>query len=467
MNTKIINKIKNDELLNIIIKNFDEEIYLVGGSVRDFLMDKASYDRDLIVCGVEARDFSIRLAEFFDAVFVPLDEENKIYRVVLPDKINYFDITNPLENSIEKDLARRDLTINAIAVNLKTAEVIDLFGGIEDIKNKRLNSISEQNILDDPLRILRAFRFMSVLGFELSEELSGQIQKHITLISKPAVERVNYELMKLFGGKFAIDALVGFDKAGGLELIFPFVKELKQVPPNTHHHLDLFHHSLETMRQIQMLYEESCTEVTSHLEEIVFGAHPRLSFLKFAAFIHDIGKFSTWTIEEETGRHRFIKHEDIGARLAVPYLKKMNFSNKQIDYITCLIKNHMYPSQVIAAPELNEKVMMRFVRKMEDNAIDVILLAMADRFSARGAFVTDEMVNENISGLNKLLNFYLSVKDTLEPLPKLLSGNDIMQLLNIPPSPVLGKIISELHDAQLSGDVMTKDQAVNFVMKFK
>ncbi len=467
MNTKIINKIKNDELLNIIIKNFDEEIYLVGGSVRDFLMDKASYDRDLIVCGVEARDFSIRLAEFFDAVFVPLDEENKIYRVVLPDKINYFDITNPLENSIEKDLARRDLTINAIAVNLKTAEVIDLFDGIEDIKNKRLNSISEQNILDDPLRILRAFRFMSVLGFELSEELLEQIQKHITLIRQPAVERVNYELMKLFDGKFAFDALVGFDKAGGLELIFPFVKELKQVPPNTHHHLDLFHHSLETMRQIQMLYEESCSEVKFHLEEIVFGAHPRLAFLKFAAFIHDIGKFSTWTIEEETGRHRFIKHEDIGARLAVPYLKKMNFSNKQIDYITCMIKNHMYPSQVIAAPELNEKVMMRFVRKMEDNAIDVILLAMADRFSARGAFVTDEMVNENISGLNKLLNFYLSVKDTLEPLPKLLSGNDIMQLLNIPPSPVLGKIISELHDAQLSGDVMTKDQAVNFVMKFK
>lgn len=467
MNSKIINKINDDELLNLIRNNFSEEIYLVGGSVRDFAMDKTSLDRDLIVAGVDARDFAIRIAEFFNAVFVPLDEVNRIYRVVLPDKINYFDITNPVEGSIDKDLARRDLTVNAVAVNLSTMEILDKFNGLNDILNKQLNSVSEKNFIDDPLRILRAFRFMSVLGFKMSDELMCIIKKHINLLNLPAVERINYELLKLFGGNFAYDTLLSLDNTGGLEVLFPFVSELKRVPPNTHHHLDLFYHSLETVRQIQLLYLNAENEVQSHLEEVSFGAHPRLAFLKLAGFMHDIGKFSTWSIEEETGRHRFIKHDDAGAKLAVPFLKKMNFSNKQIDYLTSMIKNHMYPSQVISAPELNEKVMMRYVRKMEDNSIDVIILAMADRFSALGEAVTEDMVNQNISGLQNLMNFYISVKDSLEPLPKLLTGNEIMSLLNIKPSPLLGKIITALHDAQLSGDVMTKEHAIDFVMNFK
>lgn len=467
MNSKIINKINDDELLNLIRNNFSEEIYLVGGSVRDFAMDKTSLDRDLIVVGVDARDFALRIAEFFNAVFVPLDEVNRIYRVVLPDKINYFDITNPVEGSIDKDLARRDLTVNAVAVNLSTMEIVDKFNGLNDILNKQLNSVSEKNFIDDPLRILRAFRFMSVLGFKMSDELMCIIKKHINLLNLPAVERINYELLKLFGGNFAYDTLLSLDNTGGLEVLFPFVSELKRVPPNTHHHLDLFYHSLETVRQIQLLYLNAEKEVQSHLEEVSFGAHPRLAFLKLAGFMHDIGKFSTWSIEEETGRHRFIKHDDAGAKLAVPFLKKMNFSNKQIDYLTSMIKNHMYPSQVISAPELNEKVMMRYVRKMEDNSIDVIILAMADRFSALGGAVTEDMVNQNISGLQNLMNFYISVKDSLEPLPKLLTGNEIMSLLNIKPSPLLGKIITALHDAQLSGDVMTKEHAIDFVMNFK
>ena len=467
MNSKIINKINDDELLNLIRNNFSEEIYLVGGSVRDFAMDKTSLDRDLIVVGVDARDFAIRIAEFFNAVFVPLDEVNRIYRVVLPDKINYFDITNPVEGSIDKDLARRDLAVNAVAVNLSTMEIVDKFNGLNDILNKQLNSVSEKNFIDDPLRILRAFRFMSVLGFKMSDELMCIIKKHINLLNLPAVERINYELLKLFGGNFAYDTLLSLDNTGGLEVLFPFVSELKRVPPNTHHHLDLFYHSLETVRQIQLLYLNAEKEVQSHLEEVSFGAHPRLAFLKLAGFMHDIGKFSTWSIEEETGRHRFIKHDDAGAKLAVPFLKKMNFSNKQIDYLTSMIKNHMYPSQVISAPELNEKVMMRYVRKMEDNSIDVIILAMADRFSALGEAVTEDMVNQNISGLQNLMNFYISVKDSLEPLPKLLTGNEIMSLLNIKPSPLLGKIITALHDAQLSGDVMTKEHAIDFVMNFK
>lgn len=464
MNSKIIEKIKSDEILSKITDKFDNEIYLVGGTVRDYYMGLDSTDRDIIVMDEEAREFALKLAELFEASFVPLDEENKIYRIVLPDKINYIDITNPVGDSIEKDLMRRDLTINAIAVNIRTGELIDISGGVTDIRNKCINYVNELNFVDDPLRLLRVYRFQALYGFELAPETISAVCRYSDLIRKPAVERINYEILKLFSGEYAHIALENMNKTWILEEIFPFVKELKQVPPNSHHHLDLFHHSIETVRQVQNLYNEASDDVKEHLDEIDFGGFSRLAHLKLAAFMHDIGKFSTWTIEE--GRHRFIKHDDVGAKMSVKVLKELHFSNKQIDYISSMIKYHIYPSHVMTSPQITEKIMMRYVRKMDSNSIDAIILAQADRLSARGPEITDEIVERNITSLNMLLRFYLEARETLEPLPKLLSGNDVMDILNIKPSRQLGEIMEALHEAQISGDVITREHAVEFVKNF-
>ena len=461
MNSKIIEKIKSDEILSKIIDKFDNEIYLVGGTVRDFYMGLESTDRDIIVMDEDARDFALKLSELFQATFVPLDEENKIYRIVLPDKINYIDVTNPLGDSIEKDLMRRDLTINAIAVNIRTGELIDISGGVTDIMNKCINYVNELNFVDDPLRLLRVYRFQALYGFQLASETINAVCKYSDLIHKPAVERINYELLKLFGGEYAHVALENMNKTWILEEIFPFVKELKQVPPNSHHHLDLFHHSIETVKQVQILYNEAPDEVKEHLSRIDFGGFSRLAHLKLAAFMHDIGKFSTWTIEE--GKHRFIKHDDVGSKMSVKILKDLHFSNKQIDYISSMIKYHIYPSHVMTSPQITEKIMMRYVRKMDTNSIDAIILAQADRLSARGPEITDQIVERNITSLNMLLRFYLEARETLKPLPKLLSGNDVMQILNIKPSKRLGEIMEALHEAQISGDVITKEHAIEFV----
>lgn len=452
----------NDEILNKIKENFTNEIYLVGGSVRDYLMGIESHDRDIIVMDEDAKNFSLKLQKLFDATFVPLDEENKIYRLVMSDKINYIDITNPVGGTIEKDLMRRDLTINAIAVNINSGEVVDISGGVTDIKNKCIHCVNEQNFVDDPLRLLRVYRFQSLYNFSIAPETLSAICKYVELIKKPAFERINYEVLRLFSGRYAHVALENMNKTWLLEEIFPFVKELKQVPPNSHHHLDLLHHSIETVKQIQEIYDNVQDEVKEHLDKVDFGGFSRLAHLKFAGFIHDIGKFSTWTIEEG-GRHRFIGHDDVGSKLAGTMLKKMHFSNKQVDYLTKMIKFHIYPSQLMSSPQITEKIMMRFVRKMDANSIDNIILAMADRLSARGPEITDEVVEHNINLLTTLMKFYLDVRETLKPLPIFLTGNDVMEILNIKPSPKLGKIMNSLHEAQLNGDVQTREQAVEFV----
>lgn len=445
---------------DFILKNINEG-YLVGGSVRDFLMGKSFTDRDIAIKG--AKQFAEKIAKQFDGVLITLDEENQIFRVVLSDKINYLDISEIVGNSIEEDLTRRDFTINSIAFDLKTSEYIDTTGGMEDLKNGILRHYKDSNFEDDPLRILRAFRFLSITGFKPTDDLMSAVNKYKPLLLKPSIERISYELMKLFGGKYCVDSLLLMDKAGILEELCPYVKEMKQVPPNTHHHLDLFHHVIETVKNIEILYEEGDSDIRQHLDRTDFGGFPRINHLKFAGFLHDIGKFSTWTIEEDTGRHRFITHEDVGSKMCVKYLQDLKFSKKQIEYISCMIKKHMYPSNVVAAPDLTDKVMMRYLRKMGDDVVDNIILAKADRLSARGKEITEEILNSNINGLDKLLNFYLEKRDSLKPLPKLLDGNEIMELLNIEPSKKLGEIMDLLHEEQLNGNINKKEEAITFV----
>ena len=447
----------NDKVIQLI-KSYDENIYLVGGAVRDFLLGKNTFDKDIIVKSAE--EFASRFANDNDGTFIELDKENKIYRVVLSDKVNYIDVTEA--DDIEQDLKRRDFTINSIAVNLKNDEIIDVTGGRLDLERGIIRSISEGNLVDDPLRILRGYRFAATLGFEIESETQRQIDKHLDLILEPARERITYEIMKLFDGKYTASVLLKADKL--IEKIYPVFADVKKVPKNTHHHLDLYEHSVETVNQIQLLYETADSVIREHLEKIDFGGFSRLAHLKLASFFHDIGKFSTWTIEGE--RHRFIKHDDVGSKMAKEILKQNKFSKKQIEYIANMIKNHIYPSQVVSSENVTEKIYMRYIRKMGDNVIDNILLAKADRLSARGPAITEAIVKENIDNLDKLLDYYIAIKDSLKPLPKLLSGDEIMELKNIPQSPKLGEIITALKNEQLEGNIVSKDDAINFVLNY-
>ena len=462
----MIDNIQNNFILKTITPFFKEQAescYIVGGFLRDCLLNRESCDVDIVVPQNTAESTAKRLADFINGYFVELDNVNNIYRVVFEDKINYVDIADCTGSCIEEDLKRRDFTINAIAYDLKKQKLIDINSGLEDLKKGIIREISELNITDDPIRILRAFRFQSELGFNFSDELKEIIKKHCLLIKNPAKERVNTELIKLFDGKYADGTLTDMENFGILEQVFPFVKDLKKVPPNSHHHLGLLEHSIETVKQVQLYYENAVADVKSHLDETLFAGHKRIAYLKLGAFLHDTGKPSVWTIDTQTGRHRFIMHDSEGAKIIEPYLKDLKFSKKQISYLQKIIKNHIYPAGVVTSDETSEKAYLRFYRKMGDETIDLIAIAYADRMSALGPEITQEMINKNINGLDKLLNGYLKQKTELKPLPKLLDGKEIMQILNIPQSKELGKIIEKLKEAQISSDVITKEDAINFI----
>lgn len=456
--------IQDDTVIKAIVPLFEGyNVYLVGGFLRDALLGKTSPDKDIIVeCG-DIKKLAKSIAEKLDAHFVPLDEINNIYRIVLPNKTDYIDITAPINGSLKEDIFRRDLTLNAIIYNINKEEFVDLTGGINDLKNKVIKGISEQNFIDDPLRLLRIYRFYSKLGFKIDENLIEITKKYKNLIEQSAKERINLELSKLFEGDFAADALKIMYKTGLLEEVLPVSKELKKIPPNSHHHLNLLEHSIEVVRQIQNYVNSANDEIKNYLTSKSLGNATLLGNLKIAGFLHDIGKPQTWTIEEDTGRHRFIKHDDIGSKLVPEILKELKFSKKQIGQIQKLVKFHIYPANVVTPENVSEKAYTKFYRKMDGLVTEVIILSIADRLSARGPAITEDIVVRNISSLNNLLNNYLETKKDIKPLEKLLDGNEIMEILNIEQSETLGKIIKELKEAQIAGDVSTKEEATKFV----
>ena len=442
--------------------------YLVGGYVRDFLLKIKTYDADYALIGVDVIEFAKNFAKKIKGHFVLLDAENKIARVVLQDKIYSVDFAECVGNSIESDLKRRDFSINAMAYDIKNEKIIDLFEGQKNLDQKIVRIFDEQNIFDDPLRILRAYRFASKYDFEIEPKSKKILEQNLKLMNEKniAKERIQREFLKLLEGKNSAKTLLEMRNNKFLYEIFEEMKELEKIPPNSHHHLDLIHHSIETVHQLENLVPQEQEWVKECIKNDFIPGISRFAFLKLAALLHDMGKPQTWEIEPSTGRHRFIRHDEIGAKIAFDMLKKLKYSKTQAKYIEKLIKNHIYPSHIIRS-DMTEKSVTKMFRRLENETVDVLLLAKADRLSARGVEISDEIVQKNIEGLALLLEKYKLSKETLKPLEKLLSGNEIMEILNINAGKELGEIIKNLKEAQLSGDVVSKEDAVSFIKNVK
>ena len=437
-------KILNNEIIKTILPILKKHnVFLVGGFLRDLYLGKNSCDIDLIVSDISPENLADELIKNLDATKVLLDKENEIFRIAIHNSENYIDITKPIENDLIKDIQRRDFTINSLFFDINEEKIFDPFNFIEDFEKKIIRTYSLKNLEDDPLRLLRAFRFQSILGFEISDGIKHFIAENGNLLKKVASERVNYEILKTFEGDYLVESLNGMCETKLLSIIFPILEEVEKIPPNTHHHLPLIKHCIETVKNIRI----------------------NKPILKISALLHDIGKPSTWTIDNETKRHRFIGHEKVGAELAKKLLEDLKFSRKQIVYITKMIENHIYPSQLMSSDDKTENAMMRFVRKLEPDIEDVIELARADRLSARGEAVTDEMVKNNLEGLNELLCFYEEIKPTLIDLPKLIDGNEIMKIRKIKGRD-LGVIINALKEKQILGHIKTKEDAIKFIQEF-
>ncbi len=447
--------------------------YLVGGAVRDWLLTGAlPLDLDFTLINCSAADLAKTLADAAGGHLVPLDWEFGIHRVVFVDGINV-DLADALQNNLHTDLARRDLTINALALDLTTGEVIDLCNGQADLNTRTIRMVSEFNLLDDPLRMLRVFRCGAILhslqnlhqtAVQFDAATLAVIRQQGAKIWESAAERISYELFRLLSAEQCFPALSAMADCGLLEVLIPDLTPMRTIGSSGFHHLGLFDHTMELVKQAEELIHECPEPAQAWLRQSFTPAATRFGLVKLACLLHDIGKPGTLGTREDAvhgQRLTFYGHEELGEEMCDPWLRQLKVSNDVRAYIKKLVRWHLYPCQF--GPQSPRKSVLKFYRRMGEDTLDILLLALSDRHSACGDWLNAEEMEASHQAHLWLMENYQAEEKTLQ-LPRLLNGNEIMTTLSIGPGPHLKEILDALQEAQQLGEVNTPAEAESWLI---
>ncbi|MCK5429558.1 MAG: HD domain-containing protein, partial [Anaerolineales bacterium] len=263
-----------------------------------------------------------------------------------------------------------------------------------------------------------------------------------------------------------------------LNLISPLLPELdacKGVDQPKEHNWDVFNHSIETVAALGKLFTNIGTgqnglaeipwtdELTNHFRQEISSGHSRMTILKIAALLHDIGKPVTKSIEED-GRMRFLGHSKDGAQMAKSLMTRLRFSGKEIKTAERIIEQHMRPTQLSNNWEMpTHRAIYRYYRDTEDDAFDILLLSLADHLAARGPLLNKEHWNYHIQLIKYVMLKHSQEQNVVKP-PKLIDGNDLIEM-GIEPGPEMGTILETVREAQAAGEIHSKDEAINLAKR--
>jgi poly(A) polymerase len=462
------------------------QAYIVGGFVRDLLLARDTADID-IVFRADALEVGPRMAKVLHGKFIPLDKANRVGRVVLGNEEAgtsklQIDLST-IGDSIEKDLDRRDFTIDAMAINLEAiatkplpgfTELIDPHCGLKDIQKRTIRAVSQTVFKQDAARLLRAVRMATELGFTISDNTQKLIRQYCHLISGVAGERTREELLRLLAVADSGQFLLILDKLGLMEELVPELGQTRGVEQLREHHWDVFNHSIKSVGAVDFLlrrgswsftgkevlyYVPWSPELADYFELGVSGGSNRRQLIKLAAILHDIAKPQTKVVTDK-GRTRFLGHATQGASIAGEILERLRFSGKEIKLMTDIIRHHLRPVQTSQHDMPTQRAVYRYFRDTGDTAIDTLFFSLADHLATRGPNLDMDNWRYHTSLVGYLLAQH-SVKEEVVSSAKLISGYDLMIHFSLGPGPKIGQLLEAVREAQASGEIATKNEALS------
>jgi putative nucleotidyltransferase with HDIG domain len=482
-----------DKIRNILP---DQEIYLVGGAVRDMLLNRVSHDLDFALPSngiLTAR----RVANALNADFMVLDDKRDTGRVIVTESDgtrNFLDFATYRGNNLEEDLRARDFTINAIAYDLRANTIIDPINGASDLRAKTIRACSLTSMTDDPVRILRGVRQAAALEFKIQMETRKSMKPAAQLLPNISPERKRDELFKVLEGPKPDASMRALEMLGVFPHLLPELSPMKGMEQSPPHIYDVWEHTLNVIGYLESILTAMLTEnsqkkagdpfnemlvsnigkfreeIAAHYAKSLNADRSARAALFFAALYHDVEKPATKSVDE-AGRIRFFDHDVKGAEVAAKRGQVFNLSNDEVERIKKIVRNHMrflfFTNQMEdKKQEPSRKAIYRFFRDSGEAGIDLVLLGLADLRGTQGSKLKQEIWITALSLAHILLeNYFEKPEETIFP-PRLLNGNELMSGLNLEPGPIVGQLLEAIREGQATGEIHTRDDALSFAREW-
>lgn len=455
--------INNLPFLKIISETAEENklnVFIVGGFVRDLILGRTKNEIDFSVVG-NGIDFAQKSGKKLGVNEIVVYKnfgtahfkyENFNFEFVGTRKESYkSESRNPkvIPATFEEDIQRRDFTINSLAISINKnnfGELIDIYNGYEDINNKIIKTPLDpfETFNDDPLRIMRAFRFASQLQFEVDDKIlkaAEEMRERLKIISQ---ERISDEFLKILQSPKPSIGLILLFQTKVMEIIFPEIANLAGVEQRKdYHHKDVFFHTCKVVDNI--------SKATDKL------------WLRFSALVHDIAKPPTKKFVEGIG-WTFHGHEELGARMMKTIFRRMKFPMTQIEYVKKLIRLHLRPI-ALANEEVTDSAIRRLIVQAGEDLEDLITLCRADITSKNPDKVSRYL--ENYERVMKRV-FEVEEKDKLRAFQSPVRGEEIMEVCGIKPGKTVGKIKTAIEEAIIEGEIGNNyEEAFQYLLKIK
>lgn len=478
------------ERIRPLVDRLAMPVYLVGGAVRDAVLARDNHDLDLAV-----PEDAIKLAfQIADALRLPayaLDEERDVGRVIMPDRRTTLDVARFRGPDLRADLHGRDFTMNAMALPVTARDagsIIDPFHGLDDIRAGVIRLVHAGSVGEDPIRTLRALRQALQLDFTLAPATTAAIQIAGPALARVSPERVREELVRVIRGPQPDLAVAHMSDLGLLAEVLPEIAALGSVSQSPPHHEPVLEHTISVLRWLLLVegqlepgelaqetdlravadlltpYHE---RIQAHLNRPIDGGLDGTTLLRLGGLFHDAGKRETQTIAED-GRIRFIGHDSVGAKLVSRRMQRLTFSNEAIEHVSRIVGGHMRPLLLATNDSLpTRRAIYRYYRATREAGIDVVLLSLADHLATYDGAGDKRAWQQLLDVNSSLLQGYFDGYEELVAPVRLVNGADLIAALELEPGREIGRLLSEIEEAQAAGQVTTRAEALDLARQLR
>jgi poly(A) polymerase len=438
------------------------QAWLVGGAVRDRLLGRPTTDYDVALAG-DVRAAARALARTLRAHPFKLSDGFGGWRVVARDHSWQVDVLPLAGETIEDDLAARDLTINAIADPLGGGELVDPFGGVQDLRAARLRMVSPGAFVADPLRTLRLARLASELGFAADPDTVAAASASAPALNDVSPERIFLELKLIVRSERAVEGLALMDTLGATEAVLPELAGLRGIEQSKYHHLDVHDHTravlAETIaleRNPEPVFGEHAEDVRAVLGEPLANELTRGEALRFGALFHDVAKPSTRGVSAG-GRVTFFGHDAAGAEMAVTALRRLRASERLCDYVAALTRHHLRLGFLVHQMPLTRRAVYDYLKACDPVQVEVTVLSVADRLATKGSG-SEQAIAGHLELARQLVGEALAWRR--DPPRPPIRGDELARALGLRPGPEIGRLLAELEAESFAGEIEGREEAI-------